>query len=371
MIDGQLFIKKFEEYCPKWLAESGDPIGLQIGTLNKPLQTIMTTLDIRPAVVKEAIDKKVDLLITKHSPMFRSIKNLCTNNWQNKMYEDLLKHDITVYTAHTNMDIIEDGLNDWFCEQLNIVKTHYLTPTHTVSYKKLAVYAPKESADALREALGNVGAGEQGNYTHTSYSMDGVGRFTPTINANPMVGKIGQEVSMTEEKIEVIFPELIQDQLIATMKAVHPYEEPAYDIFLIENLKKEYGLGRIGYLKKPVTLETFTQQVKHTFQLDGLRLITTNDQQLIKKVAICGGSGEKFYQDAIRNKADVYITGDVYYHTAQDMQDSGLSVIDPGHYIEQLCKSKLVDLFNHWKQQKHWSVTFIQSETSTNPFQFR
>ena len=65
----------------------------------------------------------------------------------------------------------------------------------------------------------------------------------------------------------------------------------------------------------------------------------------MKRIAICGGSGEKFYPQAIAQRADVYITGDIYYHTAHDMQSAGLIAIDPGHYIESLCKQRFIEKF--------------------------
>ncbi len=85
-VDGNVFIRKFEEYCPQWLAESGDPVGLHIGTLNKPIRRVMMTLDVGPEVVKEAIDKNIDLLIAKHPPIFRPVKRLNTDVPQEKMY---------------------------------------------------------------------------------------------------------------------------------------------------------------------------------------------------------------------------------------------------------------------------------------------
>lgn len=82
----------------------------------------------------------------KHPPIFRPVSRLTTDDIQTKMYADLIKHDIAVFAAHTNMDIIENGLNDWFCEALAVVDTDYLIHTHTVSMKKLAVYVPQEDA---------------------------------------------------------------------------------------------------------------------------------------------------------------------------------------------------------------------------------
>lgn len=365
------FISRFEEYCPQWLAEEGDPVGLHIGTLNKKLNKIMVTLDIRPEVVAEAIEKKVDLIIAKHPPIFRPVKRLDTDSFQNKMYADLLKYDIAVFAAHTNMDIVENGLNDWFCEVLAIKNTSYLSKTHSVPYKKLVVYVPVENAASMRKILGEAGAGLQGNYKNTSYSLNGTGRFTPIEGANPAIGEIGKEASVEEAKIEVIFPKTIQGKVVNDMLKAHPYEEPAYDLFTIENLVKEYGLGRIGALDEEITLNEFVEKIKTSFRLDGLRVVTNDLSQKIKKVAICGGSGEKFYRDALAKKADVYITGDVYYHTGHDMLTEGLSVIDPGHYIEELCKPKLVELFNQWKKDYNWTVTFIESEVNTNPFQFK
>ncbi|MCA5013379.1 MULTISPECIES: Nif3-like dinuclear metal center hexameric protein [unclassified Enterococcus] len=370
-LNGKEFIEHFEAYCPQWLAEPGDPVGLHIGTLNKEVNRIMVTLDVRPEVVAEAVEKQVDLIIAKHPPIFRAVKRLDTDDPQTKMYADLLKHDIAVFAAHTNMDIIDNGLNDWFCELLEIENTTYLTKTHTVGYKKLAVFVPVEAAPQMRQALGQVGAGSQGDYQNTSYSLIGTGRFTPLEGADPTIGRIGQEEAVQEAKIEVIFPETIQADVIEAMLKAHPYEEPAYDVYTIENMTKEFGLGRVGELPKAMIFSEFVEKVKHVFDLEGLRIVCADEEQMIQRVAICGGSGEKFFRDAIKKQADVYITGDVYYHTGHDMLTEELAVIDPGHYIEQLCKPKLVELFNQWKKAYNWDVTFIESQVDTNPFQFR
>lgn len=370
-INGNEFIRKFEEYCPQWLAEEGDPVGLHLGTLNKPIQRIMMTLDVRPEVVQEAIEKKIDLLIAKHPPIFRPIKRLTTDHPQEKMYADLLKHDIAVYAAHTNMDIIEDGLNDWFCEALGINVENYLLKTHTRHYKKLAVYVPIEDADKLRKALAEAGAGEQGHYDHTSFTSIGEGRFRPNEQAHPAIGKNGQLEKVEEAKVEVIFPEDREEKVLSAMYRVHPYEEVAFDLFSIDEPTQTWGIGRIGELPEALDLDTFVSKVKEVFQLEGLRVVRpTHTNSTVKRIAICGGSGEKFYPYALAQKADVYITGDIYYHTAQDMQSAGLIAIDPGHYIESLCKEKFVEKFEKWKQEENWTVDFFVSETDTNPFQF-
>lgn len=366
------FIKRFEAYCPLWLAEKGDPVGLHIGTLDKPIKKVMMTLDVRPEVVQEAIEKDIDLIIAKHPPIFRPIERLTATNPQTKMYLELVKHDIAVYAAHTNMDIIPDGLNDWFCEMLQIEVADFMTETHQVKFKKLIVYVPIEAAAKMRQALGEAGAGEQGNYQFTSFQSVGMGRFIPTAGAKPAIGNIGEKESVQEAKIEVLLPETIEAQVLKAMYETHPYEEPAFDLISLDNEPIKYGIGRVGKLAQPMALEDFTQKVKEVFELDGLRLVEPvfQPKKMIQKIAICGGSGGNFYPDAIKKGADVYITGDVYYHTAHDMQANGLTVIDPGHNIERVCIPRFIEKMNQWKKEENWEVEFIPSTTNTNPFQY-
>ena len=91
-------------------------------------------------------------------------------------------------------------------------------------------------------------------------------------------------------------------------------------------------------------------------------------EQMIEKVAICGGSGQSFYKEALAQGAQLYITGDIYYHTAQDMLSEGLLALDPGHHIEVLFVEKLVEKFQDWKVEESWEVEFLASQVSTNPF---
>ena len=251
-------IKRYEAYCPQGLSMEGDVRGLQVGTLQKDIKKVMVALDIREQTVAEAIDHGVDLIIVKHAPIFRPIKDLVADRAQNQIYIDLIKHDIAVYVSHTNIDIVPDGLNDWFCQLLEI-----------------------EDAEPL---------------------------------------------SMTGEGL---------------------------------------GIGRIGQ----VPAQTFGQlahKVKETLRLVGYD--QTDLERVIECVAICGGSGQSFYKDALAKGAEVYITGDIYYHTAQDMLSDGLLALDPGHHIEVLFVSKLVEKLNQWKSEEAWEIEVIGSQASTNPF---
>ena len=122
-------IARYEAYCPQELSMEGDISGLQIGTLDKEVDKVLVALDIREQTVAEAIEAGAGLIIVKHAPIFRPLKDLVADKAQNQMVLDLIKHDIAVYVSHTNIDVVEDGLNDWFCQLLEIEDTSFLSQT--------------------------------------------------------------------------------------------------------------------------------------------------------------------------------------------------------------------------------------------------
>lgn len=96
---------------------------------------------------------------------------------------------------------------------------------------KLVVFVPEESAEKVRTALGDAGAGTIGEYTYCSYSIKGIGRFKPGPDANPHIGKSGRLESVEEERIEVACDKSQAKQIIDVIKKVHPYEEVVIDIY--------------------------------------------------------------------------------------------------------------------------------------------
>jgi hypothetical protein len=99
---------------------------------------------------------------------------------------------------------------------------------------KIVVYVPEADADKLREAMGNAGAGKIGNYTHCMFTIKGTGQFKPGEGANPTIGKVGKLEKVNEERIEAVCAEERLHDVLKTIKEVHPYEEPATDVYPIE-----------------------------------------------------------------------------------------------------------------------------------------
>ncbi|KAF0349318.1 Nif3-like dinuclear metal center hexameric protein [Pediococcus pentosaceus] len=138
----------------------------------------------------------------------------------------------------------------------------------------------------------------------------------------------------------------------------------------VYSIHYDTNIGRIGVLSTPVTVEKFAKTLKKTFNLDGLRLVTSDNEAMVKNVAVVGGDGGKFYPEMLKAGADVFVTGDVYYHTGHDMLADGINVVDVGHNVEKICIPKLASLFNEWKANNDWKVEIIESTVNTNPYQF-
>lgn len=369
-VNGNEIIQLFESWSPKkYACMPNDPIGLAIGTLNKPVSKVLVTLDVTHEVVDEAIENGCELIIAHHPPIFMKLSNLRTDNPQGALYEKCLKNDIAVYAAHTNLDVAPGGVNDLLADALQLEERRILDISYEEKMMKLAVFVPVDDADALREVLAKAGAGRLGNYEACSYTLAGKGRFRAVEGADPAVGEIGELHIEQEEKVEVVFPQSMKNKILKAMLNSHPYEEPAYDLFTMDVATNEEGLGRIGKLKEPMTLREFAEFVKVQLDVPCLRAVGPLDQP-VQKVAIVGGDGNKYIRTAKFAGADVFVTGDIGFHMAQSAELDGLSIIDPGHHVEKVMIKGVAEKMATLCTDKKLPVEFLQSKVHTEPFKF-
>ncbi|MFB1050793.1 Nif3-like dinuclear metal center hexameric protein [Paraliobacillus sp. JSM ZJ581] len=358
-------IDVIEDMAPKDLAYDWDNVGLQIGSMHKEVEKVMVTLDVLENVVDEAVEKGIDLIIAHHPMLFKALKQINLDQAKGRTIKKLIQHDISVYAAHTNLDIAFGGVNDMLANQLAIKNTQVLVPFDHETLIKLVVYVPEQHLVEVKNALGDNGAGYIGNYSHCTFSQEGTGSFVPKEGTDPYIGTIGKEEKVKEIKIETIIPASKKDFFVKTLLTAHPYEEPAYDLIPLVNKGRVTGLGRIGTLDQDIKLKEFCDTVKEKLDVSNLRVIGDLDKK-IRKVAILGGSGEGFISQAKRMGADVYITGDLTFHEAQEAWEMGLTVIDPGHYVEKVMIEGMIAFL----QKKKWPLTFTPSTSNTDPFQF-
>lgn len=366
---GQTVIQYMEQLAPKHVAEEGDKIGLQLGTLQKDITGVLVALDVNVEVVDEAIALGCNLIIAHHAIIYRPLQGIQTDTAAGRLYEKLIKNDIAVYISHTNLDVTEGGMNDWMAEALGIEGGIPIKDIHTEQLSKLVVFVPKDHHQKVLDAVLNAGAGQIGNYSHCSFNIEGYGTFIPQEGTDPYIGEQGKMERAEEIRIETIVPSNLRNKVVQALLKAHPYEEVAYDLYPMDLKGRSFGLGRIGKLKDPVTLSQFVERVKSGLDVSRVRVIGDLDRP-IRKAAVLGGSGGKFYNSAIFRGADVLVTGDIDYHTAQDALLAGIALIDPGHNAEKIMKNKVRDWMSDKLSQHKYTTLVYASQVNTEPFQF-
>ena len=99
--------------------------------------------------------------------------------------------------------------------------------------RKLVVFVPPEALEAVRDAVFAAGAGRIGAYERCSWYTDGTGTFRPLPGASPTVGEVGEEERVQELRLETVFPAERQADVVAALRTAHPYEEPAFDVYVL------------------------------------------------------------------------------------------------------------------------------------------
>ena len=339
-----------ERHFPPFLAESWDNSGLQLGEPGQAVHRVAVALDLDRRVLVDALQQKVDLLITHHPLFFTGIKNIDFRTWRGQIIRDLILAGITVYSAHTNLDSAENGLNQLLAEKLEMQGIRPLFPARQEDLHKIVVYVPISHLEEVRQAMNDAGAGSIGNYSDCSFRCPGTGTFRPGQQTHPFIGTTGKLEEVEEYRLETVAYRQDLRHIIAAMQSVHPYEEVAYDIYRLENEGRIYCPGRRGELPQPLSLGELARQVKNALNLAALQVSGDLDET-VQKVGVISGSGTSLI-DQTGGNIDVLITGDIKYHEARDAQWGGLNLIDAGHqgseeivvvFLEGLLRKELSD----------------------------
>lgn len=316
-----------EKLAPPSLAEEWDNSGLQIGDATRRVTNILLSLDVNPGVVDEAIALGAELIITHHPLIFPNTQSIDLNKPLGKVIDAAIKGDISIYSAHTNLDKAKGGVNDQLARVLGLKDVKTLLPEQHNLYK-LVVFVPKTAEIMVKQALGDIGSGVVGNYSHCSFAAPGEGNFKPLHGATPAIGEIDSLTSVEEVRLEVLVRANVLAGAVSAMLKAHPYEEVAYDVYPLKNSDDSFGLGRIGTLKAPVKLSKFIDICRKNLRVQP-RVAGNVDS--VQKVAVCGGSGAGLISTAKKADADLLVTGDIKYHDAWLTKDLNFCVIDCGH----------------------------------------
>jgi len=310
------------------LAYKWDNTGFQIGDQSQTVKKILLTLDVTKGAIKKAVKEDIDLIISHHPKIFKPLKRVT-----NPDIIKLIKNDINVLCAHTNLDVISEGVNAALAERLNIKKTTFIDTETGSSLFLVSVYVPEKELEKLKRAVFSAGAGEIGKYMNCSAEYPVKGQYTPKEGSKPIYGEYGKLERIDEIKLEFHVDSFNLPKVINAMLKAHPYDTPVYSVNSQSNKSINFGLGLIGEIDDKITLRNFAEFVKSKLNAPFLKLWTAEKKEdyQIKKVALCGGNGSSLMPKVI-GKADVFVSSDFTYHS---FLDSPMPLIDAGHFFTE------------------------------------
>lgn len=353
-----------ELFAPISSQESYDNCGLIVGNASQEASGALLSLDCTEAVVEEAIQLGVNLIIAHHPIVFKGLKKLNGKNYVERTVIKAIKNDIAIYAIHTNLDNYIGGVNAKIGALMGLENLRILAPKKGV-LNKITVFVPTDASEEVAKVMFANGAGNIGNYDECSFESEGKGAFKPLDGANPTIGEVDEREIVSETKLEVLCTTHNTAQVLLAMKAAHPYEEVAHDVIPLANANHFEGAGMIGELAEPIETAKFLKQVKETFKTGCVRH-TPIVHESIKTVAFCGGAGSFLIGAAKGARADIYITGDVKYHEFFDAEND-LIIADIGHFESEQYTPELI---HEVMKKKFINFALHLSKVNTNPINY-
>jgi dinuclear metal center YbgI/SA1388 family protein len=357
-----------ESWAPPRVAWERDNVGLQVGDNASVVRQILVSLDATPEVLSEARRKRANLLVTHHPLLFTPLRSLEGSGTTTECVRMAVQENINVYAAHTNLDFTRGGTSFALADALHLESVDILRKSHGLQ-RKIVTFVPPEHVDRVFTAMAGAGAGRIGNYDHCSFRAEGIGTFRGNTDANPAVGSRDTLEHVEEVRLEMIMDEWNADRVISALKASHPYEEVAFDVYPTGQASNDHGAGTIGSMRRPASLRTFLKTLKRVLHAEGIRY-TGDPGMKIRRVAVCGGSGAELLDEAIRQAADVFVTADIRYHAFHEAWGR-IALVDAGHYETELpVMYTLANRLTTEMKRRRSGIKVGISGTSTNPITY-
>jgi dinuclear metal center YbgI/SA1388 family protein len=326
-------------FDPRW-AEPWDAVGLVCGDRDEPIERVLLAVDAVPATVAEAIDSGAQLLVTHHPLLLTAVHGVPADDPKGALVHRMIRAGVAHFVAHTNADVATPGVSDALAERLGLTDLRPLERQDDQPHDKLVVFVPDDATDALIDALAAAGAGRLGDYDRCAWTTRGTGTFRPLDGANPTVGAIGAVEEVPETRVEMVVPRHVRGAVLQALRAVHPYEEPAFDLLPTVPAQGRRGTGRIGQLPVPTSLADFVTHAAAVLPSTEWGVRAAGDpSRMVRTVAVCGGSGGSLAEDARRAGADVFLTADLKHHpvveAVTERGPAGMALVDAAHWATE------------------------------------
>jgi dinuclear metal center YbgI/SA1388 family protein len=328
-------IKALEARAPAATAEDWDNVGLLIGDPSDESTGAVVSIDLTQEAIELAEKKKYRLIVNHHPCIFPKSRGLARVTKGHLAFE-AARRGISVYSSHTNFDRCALEVVRTVSHGLGVTPRGRLQDAPRGELAKLVVFVPKTHLDKVRDAVCDAGAGHIGRYDLCSFGTAGMGTFRGDESSKPLVGKPGKLETAEEIRFETVFPKGLEKQVVEAMRASHPYEEVAYDVYALEQaasfqaITRGLGYGFWGEFSKPRPFPEVAESVTSLFNLDGFWLSNPAPSH-VKRIAFVAGMGASFLDAASSSGVDLFITGETVYHRSLGASRKGMAVMEVGH----------------------------------------
>nr|WP_192860072.1 Nif3-like dinuclear metal center hexameric protein [Mycobacterium sp. MS1601] len=357
-------IEVLDAAYPQHLAHSWDSVGLVCGDPDETVTSVTVTVDVTAAVVDEV--PAGGFLLAHHPLLLRGVDTVAADTPKGALIHRLLRTGSALFTAHTNADAAAPGVSDALAETLGLTVIDVLEPESEQDLDKWVIFVPVEHTDAVRAAVFDAGAGQIGDYSHCSWSVPGTGQFLPGAGATPAIGEPGTLERVTEDRVEVIAPARVRGRVLAALRAAHPYEEPAFDVFALASLPSAVGIGRVATLPESEPLSAFVARVRRRLPATSWGVRASGDPDaVISRVALCGGAGDSLLGAVDKAGVQAYVTADLRHHPADEYRrGSPVALVDVAHWASEQpwCRQAAALLDRHFGGRLPVRVSEIRTD---------
>ena len=321
---------------PRW-AQDWDNVGLLVGDAAANVRTIMLCVDLTAAVLAEAVDAKAQMVVAYHPVIFKPIGRVTAGD--SPVVYEAARRGVAVYSIHTAFDVVPGGTNDVLAAALGIVNARPLEQTSAPGQCKIVTFMPPDDLSRVANKAFAAGAGQIGNYYDCAFFSHGIGAFCGGVDTHPAIGRPGDHEMAEELRLEVIAPRAKVAAVCEAIRSVHTYETPAIDVYPLDDVPDDCGMGRVGPLARGASVRTLITRIKKATGLKKVLLARAAASGLAKSkrnsrvtTASCGaGSCGKLFRKAIAAGATFYLTGEMRHHDLLAATGAGLNVVCLGH----------------------------------------
>ena len=340
--------------APERLAESWDRVGLHLGDESWSVERAMLCIDLTEPVMCEAVEQGVNLIVAYHPPIFAPLKSVTAEHWKGRVVLEAIQRKIAVYSPHTALDAAAGGVNDWLCESVlpglmhavsreggkgeiaaggSVQAIRSIAPAQSRRPYKLVTFIPLDHLDVVRQALCEAGAGQIGDYSECTFSIEGEGTFRGGESTNPTVGQRGRLERAVERRMETVVPANRLASVVAALMKAHPYEEPAFDLIRLELPPEQggegVGQGRVVTLDEPMDVDDLVMRIKRHLGVERLDVAVPDSPGGVRRIGFCAGAGGSLLEEA--GEVDAFFTGEMRHHDVLDAVQRGVTVVLAGH----------------------------------------